>query len=633
MAARRATDTAAAISSKPAPDDVRGHAETVLRPLPAAAEVPADRIPSAQESPASQIDARDSFAVTALADIIDRSLHAAVARFTAGLSPAALAHAYLDWVTHLTYAPGKRLQLVDKATRKAVRFANYASRCAVAGHEAPCCIEPLPQDKRFAGKGWHKWPYNLVHQAFLLHQQWWHNATTGIRGVTKQHESMVEFTSRQILDTFSPSNFILTNPEVLQHTFKNGGMNLVRGVQNLVEDWERSISGKKPAGTEDFVVGRDLAVTPGKVIYRNRLIELIQYAPATERVRPEPVLIVPAWIMKYYILDLSPQNSLVKYLTQQGFTVFMISWTNPGPDDRDLGMNDYRTLGPMAALDAVAAVLPDRKVHAVGYCLGGTLLAIAAAAMARDGDDRLKSLTMFAAQTDFTEAGELMLFINEGQLDFLEDMMWEQGFLDSRQMAGAFQLLRSNDLVWSHIVREYLMGERQPMTDLMAWNADATRMPYRMHSEYLHRLFLDNDLAEGRFEAGDKPVALTDIRAPIFAVGTERDHVAPWRSTYKIHLLTDTEVTYLLTTGGHNVGIVSEPDGRARSFRVMTKHANDRYVDPATWLVQAAQKQGSWWPQWAAWLNARSGEPIVPPNIGGVAVPLGEAPGSYVLQE
>jgi len=636
MAASRATDTAAAISSKPAPDNVRGHAGTVLRPFPAAAEVPADRIPSAQETPASQIDARDSFAVTALADIIDRSLHAAGARFTAGLSPAALAHAYLDWVTHLTYAPGKRLQLVDKATRKAVRFANYASRCAVAGHEAPCCIEPLPQDKRFAGEGWHKWPYNLIHQAFLLNQQWWHNATTGIRGVTKQHESMVEFTSRQILDTFSPSNFILTNPEVLQHTFKKGGMNLVSGLQNLVEDWERSVSGKKPVGTENFVVGRDLAVTPGKVIYRNRLIELIQYAPATDRVRPEPVLIVPAWIMKYYILDLSPQNSLVKYLTEQGFTVFMISWKNPGPDDRDLGMNDYRTLGPMAALDALAAVVPDRKVHAVGYCLGGTLLAIAAAAMARDGDDRLKSLTMFAAQTDFTEAGELMLFINEGQLAFLEDMMWEQGFLDSRQMAGVFQMLRSNDLVWSRVVREYLIGERQPMTDLMAWNADATRMPYRMHSEYLRRLFLDNDLAEGRFEVADKPVALTDIRVPIFAVGTERDHVAPWRSTYKIHLSTDTEVTYLLTTGGHNVGIVSEPDGHVRSFRVMTKKASDHYVDPATWLVQASQKQGSWWPEWAAWLDTRSGEPIAPPSIGAVdegLAPLGDAPGNYVFQE
>ena len=636
MAASRATDTAAAISSEPAPDNVRGHAGTVLRPFPAAAEVPADRIPSAQETPASQIDARDSFAVTALADIIDRSLHAAGARFTAGLSPAALAHAYLDWVTHLTYAPGKRLQLVDKATRKAVRFANYASRCAVAGHEAPCCIEPLPQDKRFAGEGWHKWPYNLIHQAFLLNQQWWHNATTGFRGVTKQHESMVEFTSRQILDTFSPSNFILTNPEVLQHTFKKGGMNLVSGLQNLVEDWERSVSGKKPVGTENFVVGRDLAVTPGKVIYRNRLIELIQYAPATDRVRPEPVLIVPAWIMKYYILDLSPQNSLVKYLTEQGFTVFMISWKNPGPEDRDLGMNDYRTLGPMAALDALGAVVPDQKVHAVGYCLGGTLLAIAAAAMARDGDDRLKSLTMFAAQTDFTEAGELMLFINEGQLAFLEDMMWEQGFLDSRQMAGVFQMLRSNDLVWSRVVREYLIGERQPMTDLMAWNADATRMPYRMHSEYLRRLFLDNDLAEGRFEVADKPVALTDIRVPIFAVGTERDHVAPWRSTYKIHLSTDTEVTYLLTTGGHNVGIVSEPDGHVRSFRVMTKKASDHYVDPATWLVQASQKQGSWWPEWAAWLDTRSGEPIAPPSIGAVdegPAPLGDAPGNYVFQE
>jgi polyhydroxyalkanoate synthase len=593
--------------------------------------------PAAQapESPPTQIEGRDSYAVTALADITDRSLNAAIARFTAGLSPTAMAEAYLDWATHLASSPGKRLQLVDKAVRKAVRFANYAFRSAMQGGRCECCIEPLPQDRRFTHSEWQAWPYNMIHQAFLLNQQWWHNATTGMRGVSKRHEDMVEFASRQILDVVSPSNFFLTNPEVLRHTISKGGMNLVSGWQNLVEDWERAISGRKPVGSEKFVVGRDIAVTPGKIVYRNRLIELIQYAPATDKVRPEPVLIVPAWIMKYYILDLSPQNSLVKYLTEQGYTVFMISWKNPGPEDRDLGLEDYRTLGLMAALDAVNAIVPNQEVHATGYCLGGTLLAIAAAAMARDGDERLKSITLFAAQTDFTEAGELMMFIDESQLAFLEDMMWEQGFLDGQQMAGAFQMLRSNDLVWSRLVHDYLMGERRPMNDLMAWNADATRLPYRMHSEYLRRLFLDNDLAEGRLTAGEKPVALTDIRAPIFAVGTSRDHVAPWRSTYKIHLLTDCEVTYLLATGGHNAGIVSEPGHNGRSFQVMTKNHDDRYIDAEAFLAEAPRKDGSWWPEWKAWLDARSGAPVAPPSMGmrpDEDGALGDAPGRYVLQ-
>ena len=619
------TKRAAATPTRTALGDPRDKVPPTGPAPPRAALLP---IPSAPE--------RDSYASTALGDVIDRSLHAATARFTAGLSPAALAEAYTDWATHLASSPGKRMQLLEKATKKAVRLARHTSQCLLGGRGDTCCIEPLPQDRRFVGEAWQSWPYNLIYQSFLLQQQWWHNATTGVRGVTRQHENVVTFAIRQLLDVVSPSNFLFTNPEILQHTMRQGGMNLMRGAQNFVEDWERAISGKKPVGTEAFRPGRDVALTPGKVIYRNRLIELIQYAPTTEQVRPEPILIVPAWIMKYYILDLSPQNSLVRYLTEQGFTVFMISWKNPDPEDRNLGMDDYHKLGVMAAIDAVCAIVPDEPVHAVGYCIGGTLLSIAAAAMARDGDERLKSLSLLATQTDFTEAGELMLFINESQLSFLEDMMWEQGFLDTKQMAGTFQLLHSNDLVWSRIIREYLMGERRTMTDLMAWNADATRMPYRMHSEYLRNLFLDNELAEGRYLVDGKSVALTDIRAPIFSVGTTHDHVAPWRSVYKIHIMTDTEITFLLTSGGHNAGIVSEPGHNGRSYQVMTKTSVDHYADPDVWAAAAPRKEGSWWPEWVAWLDARSGMPVAPPTLGAPRAsysPLADAPGTYVLQE
>jgi polyhydroxyalkanoate synthase subunit PhaC len=581
--------------------------------------------------PSQQLD-RDSYSVTALADVTDRALHAATARFTAGVSPAALAQAYLDWATHLAWAPGKRARLVDKAMRKAMRFGNYVRKYALSGGKIENCIDPLPQDHRFTDAAWQKFPFNFVYQSFLLQLQWWHNATTGLRGVSKSHEDMVEFASRQMLDMFAPSNFPLTNPEILVRTVATGGLNLVRGFQNYVEDVERAIAGKRPVGANEFAVGRDVAKTPGKVIYRNRLIELIQYAAVGVTVRPEPVLIIPAWIMKYYILDLSPHNSLVRYLTEQGFTVFMISWKNPGPQDRDLGIEDYRTLGIMSALAAVDAVLPGRKVHAVGYCLGGTLLAITAAAMARDGDERFATLTLLAAQTDFTEAGEIMLMIDESQLAFLEDMMWEQGFLDSRQMAGAFQMLRSNDLIWSRLVQDYLLGERRPMSDLMAWNADATRM----HSEYLRKLFLDNDLAEGRFEADGRTISLADVRTQIFAVGAERDHVAPWRSTYKIFLQVESDVTYLLTAGGHNTGIVSEPGHHGRTFRVATRRLTDHYIDPDSYCANAPAKQGSWWPEWVGWLTDRSRPPSRTPAMGAPQSgypPLGDVPGLYVLED
>jgi polyhydroxyalkanoate synthase subunit PhaC len=572
---------------------------------------------------------------------MDRAVHAGIAQVSGGLSPAALSTAYMDWLVHLTFSPGKQMHLVEKAARKWSGLWAYAARCGLVSDRGEHCIEPLREDRRFADAAWQRWPYNLIYRGFLLQQQWWHNATTGVGGVTKQHERVVEFASRQLLDMLSPSNFVATNPVVQDRILQTGGMNLVHGFRNLLEDWDRYAGGKLPFGADKFRVGREVATTPGQVVYQNSLIELIQYAPATEWVRPEPVLIVPAWIMKYYILDLSPVNSLVRYLTEKGFTVFMISWKNPDVanaydrPDAGLGMEDYRRLGIMASLDAVDTIVGGKPVHAVGYCLGGTLLSIAAAAMARNCDERVKTLTLFAAQQDFTEAGELTLFITESQVHFLEDLMWAQGSLEARQMAGAFQLLRSNDLIWSRIVREYLMGERAQMTDLMAWNADATRMPFRMHSEYLRQLFLNNDLAEGRFKVEGGPVALSDIRIPIFAVGTERDHVAPWRSTFKVHLLTNADVTFLLTTGGHNAGIVSDPGRPGRSFRVLTKGASDRYVDPDSWERIAIRKDGSWWPEWVSWLESRSSAPAAPPSMGAVEAgypPLGPAPGTYVFE-
>jgi len=563
----------------------------------------------------------------------DRLTHAWQGRFTLGLSPASLMLAYLDWLVHLANAPGKQAELVEKAQRKLQRFATYALRST--DPNAPACIEPLPQDRRFASPDWQHWPFNVMYQSFLLTQQWWHNATTDVPGVARHHEDVVAFATRQILDMFAPSNYLLTNPEILRATIAQRGANLVSGLRNLLSDWERVVTDRPPVGTEAFTVGKTVAVTPGKVVYRNRLIELIQYVPTTPTVQAEPILIVPAWIMKYYILDLSPHNSLVKYLVDNGYTVFMISWKNPDSDDRDLALDDYRTLGVMSALDAIGAIVPERKVHAVGYCLGGTLLAMAAAAMARSGDDRLQTITLFAAQTDFTEAGELMLFIDESQITYLEDMMWAQGYLDTRQMAGAFQLLRSNDLIWSRMVREYLLGQREPMNDLMAWNADATRMPARMHAEYLRSLFLNNDLFEGRYEVCGRPIALSDIRAPIFAVATLKDHVAPWRSVYKLMLLTDTEVTFLLTSGGHNAGIVSEPGHAGRSYQVTTRQESDSYVDPERWQAATPVQEGSWWPAWVAWLAERSCGTMPPPRLGaperGYLV-LGDAPGTYVVQ-
>ena len=556
---------------------------------------------------------------TVLRDL-DRMFHAGEARLTSGLSPVGLWLAYADWALNLANAPFRRAELAGIAMKQGRRMLE-----AAAGQHV---IDPQPKDHRFRDPAWQQPPYAFLHQAFLLMEEWWAEASDGGNAVGHHNAQVVSFGIRQWLDIFSPSNLPWLNPEVAAETVKSGGGNIPAGLANLFEDLKQRATGK-PSHKPIFAVGDTLAITPGKVVFRNELIELIQYSPTTETVRPEPILIVPAWIMKYYILDLSPHNSLIRFLVGQGYTVFAISWRNPGSAQRDLSMDDYRTLGPMAALDAIGRVCGPVPVHGCGYCLGGTLLSITAAAMARDGDERLASLSLLAAQTDFTEAGELQLFISDSQLAFLDDVMAESGTLDSAQMAGAFQMLRSNDLVWSQAINRYMLGRHDESSDLMAWNADGTRMPARMHSEYLRRLFLNNELAEGHFVAGGKPVSLTDIRTPFFVIGTETDHIAPWRSVYKIHQLNPGEVTFVLTSGGHNAGVVSEPGHAHRWFRLGTHAAGTTHVDPDAWAATTERRDGSWWPVWTAWLDRRSGLAQQPPSLADGP----DAPGSYVLEK
>ena len=427
----------------------------------------------------------------------------------------------------------------------------------------------------------------------------------------------------------------MTNPLLMQATLEQGGVNLLTGWLNLWEDICHFAKDEKPIGTENYVVGKNLATTKGKVIYRHELFELIQYESTSESTYAESILIVPAWIMKYYILDLSEHNSLVKYLVNQGYTVFIISWKNPTKEYQNVGMEDYLKSALGNAISIIQDIIPQQKIHAVGYCLGGTLLALFAAWIGKKKSSPLKTMTLLTTQIDFQDAGELQIFIDEKQLENLEKVMQRQGYLDKFQMKAIFQWLRSNELIWSNMISNYLMGERALQNDLMAWNADATRMPYKMHSEYLRKFYLNNELAEGKYTIDNKTVSLSDIDIPVFAVGTKSDHIAPWQSVYKIHLLTNIDMTFILITGGHNAGIISEPGHPRRTYQIKKTPKNACYTPPDTWQKSAISYEGSWWPEWDKWLKKHNAPQCVsPPKIGSRKhPPLEDSPGRYVFEK
>jgi polyhydroxyalkanoate synthase len=557
----------------------------------------------------------------------DSRWHAEVAPLTGGLSPISIALAFVDWAMHLATQPAQSARLALRARQDLLNWWVDALR------QTP----PSREDPRFASPAWQAWPWPAVVSGFHAIENWWGDATA-LRGMTPHHREMTRFLARQWLDMMSPANLAMANPEILQRTKERLGENLLEGTLNRIDDWRRQ-QGLVPLRPPErqFRPGIEVATTPGKVVHRNHLTELIQYAPATDTVQAEPIFIVPSWIMKYYILDLSPGNSLVRWLVEQGHTVFILSWRNPDESDALIGMADYLEQGVFDNLAAIARLVPDQPVHCAGYCLGGTLLSLAAAALARPGRvDRaeqlpsIASVTLLAAETDFSEPGEMGVLIDESQVTFLEDMMAARGFLSGPQMAGSFKYLHSREMIWSQRMRELWLGEPNQPSDLMAWNADVTRMPAVMHSEYLRRCYLRNEIAEGRFPVEDRPVALSDIRLPMFVVGTETDHVSPWRSVYKIHRLCDTAITFVLTNGGHNAGIVSEPGHPGRHFALATRAADGPWQDPDQWVATSPRSEGSWWPAWRAWLLSHGRGTLVPARTPAPQAALGDAPGEYV---
>ena len=499
------------------------------------------------------------------------------------------------------------------------------------GIAAPQAADASGADRRFKDEAWKENEvFDFIKQSYLLSARYVQSTVSEVEGLDPKTAQKVDFYTRQFIDAMSPTNFVMTNPEVLRKTAETGGENLLKGLNNLLGDLERG-KGQlkiKMTDTEAFSVGGNIGVSPGKVVFQNDLMQLIQYDPTTEKVLKRPLLIGPPWINKFYILDLRPRNSFVRWATSQGHTVFVISWVNPDEKLAEKNFEDYMHQGYLAALDAIEAATGEKEVNAIGYCLGGTLLASTLAYMAEKGDDRIKTATFFVTMMDFAEAGELGVFIDEEQLSALEEKMNKRGYLDGSEMSATFNMLRANDLIWSFVVNNYLLGNDPFPFDLLYWNADSTRMPAKMHSFYLRNMYQANLLREpGGITLSGVPIDLGKVKTPAYFLSTREDHIAPWKSTYRGTQLLGGKQRFVLAASGHIAGVVNPPEGGKYNHWI-----NEALpADPDAWLAGATELAGSWWPDWHRWILAHGKAQIAARKPGdGKLTVLEDAPGSYV---
>ena len=534
--------------------------------------------------------------------------------------------ASLDYFQQLFSDPTRLAEMQLGWWQEYAKLLEYSSR-RLLGQESEPVIIPEPRDKRFRDQAWQENAvYDFIKQAYLLGSRWITQSVTAGEATNPHQRKKLEFYTRQYLDAMAPSNFPLTNPEVLRTTLETGGENLMRGMENLRDDLEQSKGALRVSMTDAnaFELGRNLATTPGKIVYENDLMQLIQYEPLTEKVHQVPILMIPAWINKYYILDLQRENSFVRFALEEGYTVFVISWVNPNAQLAAKSFDDYLTQGPLAALDAIEELTGETRVSAVGYCLGGTLLSITLAWLKANGEShRVASATYLTTMVDFREAGELSVFIDEEQLTALEAQMEEKGFLEGEEMSGTFNLLRANDLIWSFVVNNYLLGKDPFPFDLLYWNADSTRMPFAMHSYYLRNMYQRNRLIEpGGLHIGHTDIDLSVVDTPSYIMSTREDHIAPWKSTYAATKIYKGEVNFVLAASGHVAGVINPVAKNKYSFWVNSK----KYEHPADWLQDAKETSGSWWPNWSAWQKTKAGPMVPARNIKRFIEP---APGRY----